>query len=383
MLLCRVRGSEGTPGEPRPGGVSAAASRLRATTLHALTVRTFEQPRLGLRGCARRSPRRRCLQSKKEVSRCRLCRLTRCGSKASSTPAQPLAVVRQVAARHPARDRARIPVDRVRRAEHRRVLRDPVHGALSAHAVRVQRRRAALDVARLASTLRRDRHRPVPAFTLRWSDYPATSRSTTRSGSRAGSCSSSGGCSRSRSTSSLRSSSAARYCGARPAARPVRGGGAPVHRPLPALDLRFRARDEPLDAARGDVRGADDRPLPALPARRGPDRAVAPLESRWPLWKDAATAEGGHLVAGASCWSVPGSNRCNYPCGQVPLTLRVTFPNTGPVQRRGRVCLVTSRRDGQIPIGRDEFVPPRSCITAFSPGEVGGRSSTWICTPAP
>ena len=52
------------------------------------------------------------------------------------------------------------------------------------------------------------------------------------------------------------------------AARARRRGRAAVPRRLPALDLRPRARPEPLGAPRGGVRGADDARVPALPARR-------------------------------------------------------------------------------------------------------------------
>ncbi len=84
-------------------------------------------------------------------------------------------------------------------------------GALPAWDLRLQRGRAALDVARhvllllgarAPTAIRRSRSNGSPTT-------PRRSRSTTRSGSRAGSCSSSGGSWPSRSTSSWRSSSAA------------------------------------------------------------------------------------------------------------------------------------------------------------------------------
>src|SRR5581483_8314000 len=59
-----------------------------------------------------------------------------------------------------------------------------------------------------------------------------------------------------------------------------RGSRAALHRPLPAPDLRLRAGDEPLDAARRSVRGADDRRIPALPARRRRERARARRRGR-------------------------------------------------------------------------------------------------------
>ena len=174
------------------------------------------------------------------------------------------------------------------RRQHRRVLRDPVHGALSAAIFRLQRRRAALDLARLvlllttrsaptATRRSRSRRARLPGHVRGRLPGAALARARARQVVAA----------RDPAVPRRRGLPRRRLAGGGPrsgAARPVRGGRAAVHRPLPALDLRLRARDEPLDAARGGVRGADDGPLPAVPARRGPDRAVAlPLEPRWPL----------------------------------------------------------------------------------------------------
>ena len=82
-------------------------------------------------------------------------------------PAQPLAVARQMAAGDPARHRARVPVDRLPRAVAGRVRRDPVHRPLPARDLRLQRRRAALDLARGLLLLQRARHRPLPAVHAR------------------------------------------------------------------------------------------------------------------------------------------------------------------------------------------------------------------------
>ena len=82
---------------------------------------------------------------------------------AARRAAEPLEVAGQVVPRDPALHRARVPLDRVRAADDRRVLRDPVHRPLSARHVRVQRRRDALDVARLlllATGLGTDRYPP-------------------------------------------------------------------------------------------------------------------------------------------------------------------------------------------------------------------------------
>ena len=48
-----------------------------------------------------------------------------------------------------------------------------------------------------------------------------------------------------------------------------RGPGAAVHGAVPARPVRPRAGPRPVGAARGRVRRADDRRLPALPPRRG------------------------------------------------------------------------------------------------------------------
>ena len=48
---------------------------------------------------------------------------------------------------------------------------------------------------------------------------------------------------------------------------------AALHGPLPARDLRPRARHEPLGPARGRLRRPDDRPLPAVPPGHGGERA--------------------------------------------------------------------------------------------------------------
>ena len=52
-------------------------------------------------------------------------------------------------------------------------------------------------------------------------------------------------------------------------AGPVRRHRAALHRPLPEVHLRLCARDEPLGLPRCRVRHADDRLIPAIPARPG------------------------------------------------------------------------------------------------------------------
>ena len=67
-------------------------------------------------------------------------------------------------------------MDRLRRAERRRVLRDPLHRPLPARDLRLQRRRAALVVAVRVLLVRRAGHRPLPAL------HAATTCPTTRRG---------------------------------------------------------------------------------------------------------------------------------------------------------------------------------------------------------
>ena len=85
----------------------------------------------------------------------------------ASAGCQPLALARQVAPRHPALHRARVPLDRVLDPDARRGLRDPLHGPLPARDLRLQRRRPALDVARLVLLVLGERHRSLPAVLAR------------------------------------------------------------------------------------------------------------------------------------------------------------------------------------------------------------------------
>ena len=104
---------------------------------------------------------------------------------------EPLALGREVAPRDPALHRARVPVADAARALRRRVLRDPRDRPLPARDLRLQRRSAAVDVARRVLLLRRARHGPLSAVHAR-RRHPTTPRgstSSTRSASRAASCS--------------------------------------------------------------------------------------------------------------------------------------------------------------------------------------------------
>src|SRR5215471_8455778 len=78
-----------------------------------------------------------------------------------------MAVARQVAARHPALRDPVPALDRVLRRERDRLLRDPVHDALSTLALRLQRRRAPVELARGLLHVWRARHRSLPTVHAR------------------------------------------------------------------------------------------------------------------------------------------------------------------------------------------------------------------------
>ena len=108
--------------------------------------------------------------------------------------AQPRVVARQVAARHPPLHRARLPVDRLRHRDGDRLLRHRVHRPLPAGAVRLQRRRAAVELAGRLLLLQRAGHRPLPALQSATGRLPGRAlRPVSRNSSAAGWCSSSGG----------------------------------------------------------------------------------------------------------------------------------------------------------------------------------------------
>ena len=93
------------------------------------------------------------------------------------TRTQPLAVAVQVAAGHPALHRAGLPVAGLRGAERGGLLRHPVHRPLPPQHLRVQRRRAALELAGGLLRLRCAGHRPVPAVHVaRRARLPGTPR---------------------------------------------------------------------------------------------------------------------------------------------------------------------------------------------------------------
>ena len=139
--------------------------------------------------------------------------------------AQPLALGRQVAPRDSALDRPLLPLDRVSSGSVSSLLRHPLHRALPPRDLRLQRRGAALDVARDVLLVLGARHGSLPAVHARAGRrLPGVARGRVPRAARGGSCSSSGGSSPSRTTSSWRSSSAA-GSGRRSGARSATTGG--------------------------------------------------------------------------------------------------------------------------------------------------------------
>src|SRR4051794_19734302 len=220
----------------------------------------------------------------------------------------PLAVAGQVAAVDPALHRALLPVGGLLRGRCDRVLRDPVHRSLSAELIRLQRRRAALELAGALLQLRRQRHRPLPALhPRRGPGLPGAPLralpGATVPGAGAGEVVAAGHSAVHRGGHLRRWRAVAgnprrdaqqlgqrlgRRC------RPDRPAGADrrdraaVHRPLPQAAVRLRPRYGPVGAPRGGLRGADDRPLSTVPAR--PRRHRPRLGARGP--RSARTSRG-------------------------------------------------------------------------------------------
>ena len=176
------------------------------------------------------------------------------------------------------------------RADRRGVLRDPRHRALPEGDLRVQRRRAALDVARRVLLVRRPRDRPLPAVHARRGarlscaprsrvpgDALAWPRARQVVAPRDPAVPPGRDLPRERLVRGVacRRPLLERRLLRRPhrAPRPLRRGRAPLHHALPARDLRFRARTRPLGRAGGGLCGADDRSLSAVPPGRGRRRS--------------------------------------------------------------------------------------------------------------
>ena len=195
-------------------------------------------------------------------------------------------MAREVAARDPALHRARVPLAHAPGPHRRRVLRDPHHRALPAGHVRLQRRGAALVVARGLLLVRSTRHRPLPpVHARRRARLPGTAR-----------CRVSGtAVARARTGEILAPRDPAprhrrhlprrrklrdgagrrRGMGRRLPRRSDRGPGllrrrrAALHRALPDGDIRFRARARSVGRPCGGLRASDAGRVPAVPSRPG------------------------------------------------------------------------------------------------------------------
>src|SRR5919109_972480 len=195
---------------------------------------------------------------------------------------EPVALARQVDPDHSARDRPRVPVDCLRRPDDHRRLRDPLHGAVSARYLRLQRRRPALGVARQLLLVCGARDRPVsalhprPCAGLSGDAGDSVSRTAVAlARAREVVAARDPALPPRRDLPGRRSAGAARPLLGRSGcpARPLRRRRAPVHDPLSARNLRLRARPRPLGAARRRVCRTDARRVPTLPP--GPGRARA------------------------------------------------------------------------------------------------------------
>ena len=215
---------------------------------------------------------------------------------------EPLALACEVAARDPALHRAVLPLDRLRRADDRRLLRDPVHRSLSAGHLRFQRRRAALDLARLVLLVRRAGHGPLPAVharratrlsgdTRRRIPGAALARARAREVVAARDPAVHPGrdlrrrrrlCGRRGSRPGRVALVVCRRAHRRP--RAVRSSRAPLHGAVSPRALRPRPRPRPLGGAGRGVRLPDDGLLSTVPTRPGRGRlggaaALAPEPS--------------------------------------------------------------------------------------------------------
>src|SRR5215831_4598420 len=81
--------------------------------------------------------------------------------------ALPLALARQVVPADPAHPDPGLPLARIHPHDDRRILRAALHRPISARDLRLQPRRAALDVARRVLQLQRARDRPLPTVLAR------------------------------------------------------------------------------------------------------------------------------------------------------------------------------------------------------------------------
>ena len=211
-----------------------------------------------------------------------------------------------------------------------RAGRDPVHRPLPTIDLRLQRRRAALDLAGHLLHVRRSRHRPVPAVQpTRRPHFPAHLAVTYPDHLSRGLVLVKwwllaiphylvlAHLRRRRSGTPPRATGRARLEPGADRAAGVRGRRRPaLHRQLPAEHLRPRPRAEPLGAAGRGVRLADDRRLPAVPPRHGRQRpgharpGTRPDDAKRP-WLGAAGSAAKRLDSrpGSSAWLWERSRR--------------------------------------------------------------------------
>ena len=161
------------------------------------------------------------------------------------------------------------------RVERRRVLHRALHRPLPAQPLRLQPRRAPLDVARRVLRLRRERHGPLSAVhARRRRRLPGAARDRL---SRDAAARSAAARLVARRDPALhrglrlrrRRVRCRRHALGRPdrSHRAVRGRRAAVHGLVPAAALRLRARAEPLGDSRRRVCRGDDARVPAVPRR--------------------------------------------------------------------------------------------------------------------
>ena len=200
-------------------------------------------------------------------------------ARGASRPALPLALALQVAARPPPLRDPGLPLAGLLRSLRRRLRQGAVHRALPARDLRLQRRRPAVDVARLLLLLRRERHRPLSAVHARGRARLSGPARDRVSGLAAEGLQAARLVARRDSAVHRRRGLPRHRCRVRVDRRVAGqprpdlhprlrlGARAALPRCVPTLDLRLRARARPLGPARERVCRRDDAGVPAVPRR--------------------------------------------------------------------------------------------------------------------